>query len=504
MTKRMVAFLLAALCTFHSGGNPGRAEVTLPLVFANHMVLQRDQPIPIWGKAEPGEKITISLGKDQISTVADPEGRWSVRLPARPGSQRPVDLAIRGLNTITVSDVLVGDVWLCSGQSNMHWPLRLATGGEAEISQAADPGLRLLNLVGKPQTQGRQFDGAELDCCRSGKYLTGGWAACSPESARDFSAVGYFFGRAMREDLRVPIGLIHNAVGGTPTEAWIDREALAADPVLKGLLNANWLENPSIHPFCRSRAITNMPGLKEELGRGTRRYHHPYEPGFMHAAGIAPLAPFALRGVLWYQGESNTHSAQLHDRLFPLLVKGWRDLWGQGDFPFLFVQLPNLNSAEDWPAFRQSQLKASRLGRTGMAVTIDIGDPNDVHPRDKREVGRRLSLLARTIAHGAAIESSGPVFQSSKRMGGELHLSFTHSGDRLGVKGDPKLSGFEVRGTGGDFIPVPARVHQREVVLTLPGQTVPKAIRWAHTPNPPSHLVNPEGLPASPFEVELD
>jgi len=503
MTNRMVAFFLAAFCIFHGGGNSGRAEVTLPLVFANHMVLQRDQPIPIWGNASPGETITVSLGKDQSSAVAEPDGRWMVRLPPRSGSLQPVDLTIRGLNTITYSDVLVGDVLLCSGQSNMHWPLRLAEGGEKEISGSVDPAIRLLNLAGRPYTHGRRFDPPEVELCLPEKYLTGCWATCCPESARDFSAVAYFFGRALREWQQVPIGLIHNAVGGTPTEAWISRETLGTHPNLRCLLDANWLENPSVHPFCRSRAITNLPGLKEELARAKRTYRHPYEPGFMHAAGIAPQAPFALRGILWYQGESNTHSAALHDHLFPTLIKEWRDLWKQGDLPFLFVQLPNKDSAEDWPAFRQSQLRACSIPRTGMAVTIDIGDPADVHPQNKREVGLRLSLLALKIAHDAQIEASGPVFHSCARQGRELHLAFTHTGDRLRVKGDPELAGFEIRGKDGGFVPVAARIHQREVILSLPEPTDPKTIRWAHAGNPPSHLVNGEGLPASPFEVDL-
>jgi sialate O-acetylesterase len=504
MYNIQVASLFFALGIIPTCVNDGRADVILPAVFANHMVLQREHAIPIWGSAEPGEKITVLLGDDQARTVADAGGRWSVRMRPRPASHKPVELTIRGSNTVRISDVLVGDVWLCSGQSNMHWPLKLAEGGETEISKAADPGLRLLNFVARPYTHGRHFDASELKLCQPEKYLSGRWAVCSSESTVDFSAVGYFFGRAMREHLQVPIGLIHNAVGGTPTEAWISRDSLAADPALRGILQANWLENPSIHPFCRSRAIMNMPDLKQELFRAKRVYHHPYEPGFMHTAGIAPLAPFCIRGVIWYQGESNTHSARLHDVLFPTIVKEWRDLWHQGDFPFLFVQLPNKNSADDWPAFRQSQLNASRLTQTGMAVTIDIGDPADVHPRDKREVGRRLSLLARRIAHNSPIESSGPVFHSAARIGRELHLEFAHAGDRLQVKGKPGLSGFEIRGLDGLYIPVQARIRERSVIITLPGPDKPTGIRWAHASNPPSHLLNSEGLPASPFEVDLD
>lgn len=476
------------------------AEVRLPTVFGDHMVLQRNQPLPIWGWAAPGESITVAFEKETRRTTADSDGKWLVRFAPQQATTQPLTLTVKGTNTITLTDILIGEVWLCSGQSNMHWPLKKAANGETEIASASLPNLRLLNLRGNPYPDNREFDEQELASCTPEKYLTGSWAVAAPQSAAEFSAVAFYFGRELLDTLNVPIGLIHNAIGGTPTEAWISEHTLQNDPALKPLLT-NWFSNELIHSFCRERASVN-------LRRGPSTARHPYQPGFMYEAGIAPLIPFALRGVIWYQGESNAHNVALHDKLFPALITEWRRAWGQGDFPFLFVQLPNMGTergyaAQLWPEFRESQARALRIAKTGMAVTIDIGDPADVHPRNKRDVGHRLALLARARVYGEKIEDSGPALKVVRIERQKLRLSFSHTTGGLKARNDEALTGFEVAGANGAFVSAQVKLEGDEIIVFSSRAVNPVAVRYGFAPNPRCNLVNGAGLPASPFRARM-
>ncbi len=490
--------LIMAFSLFRN--SPLLAKATLAPVFSDHMVLQCGQPIPVWGIASPGEAVTITLGKETLRTVADPAGHWLVRLAARQATDQPATLVITASNTLSVGDILIGEVWICSGQSNMHWPLRLAANGEKEVNSAQLPNLRLLNLRGSPYPSGREFSPQDRENSVPRKYQTGGWAVCTPQTIPEFSAVAFFFGRELYGKMNIPIGLIHNSVGGTPTESWISRSALLADPALRPILS-NWPENELISSFCRKRAGMNLAGFTQGLAGGSMC--HPYQPGFMYESAIAPLAPFAMRGVIWYQGESNTHNPMLHDRLFSTLVGQWREVWGQGDFPFLFVQLPNLAGAEDWPGFRASQLRALRIPNTGMAVTIDIGDPGDVHPPAKEEVGHRLALLARDIAYGEKIESSGPMLRDIKAAGKDLRLGFSRVTGGLATRDKKDPTGFEVAGIDMKFAPAMARIEANEIAVFSPGIAEPVAVRYGFAPNPRCTVVNGAGLPASPFEAHV-
>lgn len=478
------------------------AEVKLPQVFGDHMVLQRDVPLPVWGTASPGENVSITLGQEKKMVVADASGRWLVRFAPRQLSDVSIDLVVSATNTITITDILVGEVWICSGQSNMHWPLKLADHGYVEAASSSLPNLRLLNLAGAPYTNSHEFTKEELKSCVPEKYLTGSWAVSSPAVAAEFSAVGLFFGRELLDKLNVPIGLVHNGTGGTPTEAWISRETLSRNPTLKPLLD-NWLENELVSSFCRNRVRSNFLSMTDQeiVSSGVR---HPYHPGFMYESAIASLAPFAMRGVIWYQGESNTHHVALHDQLFPLLIGEWRRVWGQGDFPFLYVQLPSLEGGVEWPEFRESQRRALRIPNTGMAVTIDTGDPRDVHPREKREVAHRLALLARGIAYREEVEYSGPKLQTATFAGQHVRLHFSHTTGGLMARDNEALMGFELAGKDDVFMPAEARTDGADIVVVSSQVAESAAVRYGFAPYPRCNLVNGAGIPASPFRAQVN
>jgi len=480
-------------------GSYAQAKVRLPDVFGDHMVLQRERPISIWGLADAGEAITVSLDGETVHATAERSGHWRVSLKPRLANSLPSTLVVEASNRITCNDILVGDVWMCSGQSNMHWPLRSAAGGGAAAAAANLPQLRLLNLRGAAYPSGRKFTESERSKCSPSKYLHGSWQACTPNEAADFSAVAFFFGTEIHTTQGVPIGLIHNAIGGTPTEAWISRESLAADDQLRPLLDG-WFENEMVHSFCRQRALVNLLGAEPQSSEAARGMRHPYMPGFMYEAGIEPLAPFALRGVLWYQGESNAHNPPLHTQLFTKLISHWRHAWHDAELPFLFVQLPNLegSNATLWPELRESQRSALRLPQTAMAVTIDLGNPADVHPIEKREVGHRLALLARHMVYGESIECSGPKLEAITIKGAEMQLRFGHVAGGLATKNDQPLTGFEVAGADGVFLPAQARLENAQVMLRSP-VAQPEWVRFGFSPNPVCHLVNQAGLVASPF-----
>ena len=463
------------------------------------MVLQRGRPIPIWGTATPGEMISVRLGDETVKTVADEHGQWQVKLAAREASEKPLKLVVHGGDEKILDDILIGEVWLCSGQSNMHWPLKLAVEGSTQAASFQSQNMRILNLRGNPYTIGREFTDQELQNLVPEKYLTGAWARATPGNLLELSAVAFFFGRELHEKLKVPIGLIHNAIGGTPTESWVSPDSLRTNPRLKPLLDKNWFEQELVHSFCRDRAALNLRRLKSNQARQETSLEHPYQPGFMYRSGIARIAPFAIRGVIWYQGESNAHNPSLHDDLFKTLVADWRRAWGQGDFPFYFVQLPNFEKAEGWPEFRESQRHGLKLTNTGMAVAIDQGDPADVHPPEKREVAHRLALIGRALAYGEAVEYSGPTVQSIRVENHRLRLKFNHARGGLTTLDQSPVTGFEITGKKTGFLPASARIEGDEIVLEHPDVPEPVGVRYGYAPNPSCHLSNASRLPASPF-----
>jgi sialate O-acetylesterase len=485
--------------------NPGFAEIMPAPPFTDHAVLQRDVAVPVWGRAAPGEKITVRHRGQKLETTAGPDGRWAVQLAPMPASAEGTDLVISGTDTVTLHDVVVGEVWLASGQSNMEWPLSLARNGPGEVAAAHSPLIRHLSVVHSP---------SDLP---TDTVKTGGWQTATPGTAGKFSAIGYFFARALVERLSVPVGIIHGSWGGTPIESWL------AEPVLRTTrawprFNQEWQKALKVFPQKKAEypALDAAWRKADEAQRATGQPnplpwpHPPVGPGTAYAPGalfngmILPFAPFALRGVLWYQGESNVGQEAEYRELFPAMIRDWRAHWPQGDFPFYFVQIQNFADRDaggrKWAALREAQTAALALPNTGMAVSIDVGEPDNLHPTNKQPVGERLALIAEAKLHGLPVEWSGPVFQSATREGLALRVKFTHAAG-LVLRPIPP-GGFEVAGTSKVFHAALARVEGEDVLVSSPDVTRPIAVRYAWTNSPPVSLYNGAGLPAVPFRSD--
>jgi sialate O-acetylesterase len=470
------------------------ADVTLPKLFSSHMVLQRDMPIHIWGDAEPGERVTVDLHGATATTAADALHRWSVYLPAQPVGG-PFTLTIRATNTLTLDDILLGDLWFASGQSNMEMPL-LGFPGNAviqdsakEIAAANYPQIRLL-LVEKDASD------YPLEDVKSAT----GWSQCTPETAASFSAVAYFFARDLQQKQHVPIGLIDSTWGGTPAEAWTSLATIGSDPTLMPVFSA-WAEKMN-HESTEQRADLADKQLKAE-GKPPlpNRSWHPnpvsWRPGALYNAMVAPFTPLPIRGVIWYQGESNSSHADLYAKLLPAMIQDWRVHWHQGNFPFLFAQISAFDSPEEnWGLLRDAQRRSLYLANTGMAVTLDFGDEHNVHPANKQVVGERLSLLARQIVLGENIVASGPLFRLAYPSNGAMHVWFDNAAG-LNFHGTP--DGFEVAGPDGVFVPATASITGETVTLASPSVPSPQFVRYAWPNFTKASLYNGAGLPASTF-----
>ncbi|MCO6492127.1 MAG: beta galactosidase jelly roll domain-containing protein [Phaeodactylibacter sp.] len=620
--------------------------LSLPHIFSDHMVLQRGQAIKVWGWAGPDETIGVKLAGHSTVARTDDDGAWAAELPAMDAGG-PYELKIHCMDSVVVlKDVLVGEVWLCSGQSNMEWPVKLAVDGEQEAAAADFPQIRLFTVPKDMNTQ------------PLGNTLPAQWERCSPEAAADFSAVGYFFGRHLHENLGVPVGLVDATWGGTVVETWTSAEALADDPELgaaarelgemdfdamtersqaeqsawekaideqdKGLkekwheegydwsgwetmelpqlwekagyedldgavwfkraltLQAGELAGPvtlelgpiddsdityvngaevgrMINQYNAGRSYTVPAGLLREgentitvrvidTGGGGGIYGEPEAlkiitsrrsislagswhfsigtgelpprpailhpnslPALLYNAMIHPLIPFGIRGAIWYQGESNAGDAFRYRERFRLMIRDWRQQWGQGDFPFLFVQLANFREEQQepaesqWAELRESQARALEEPHTGMALAIDIGEADDIHPRNKQEAGRRLALAARAIVYDEDLEYSGPIYRASKIEGNQIRLRFNHTGRQLISRhGLEWLRGFAIAGADGVFHPAQARISEDNTVLvSSEAVPAPKYVRYAWADNPGQlDLYNDAGLPAAPFRTD--
>lgn len=477
-----------------------KPALSLPWVFADHMILQRDRPAPIWGEASPGTEIHVSFGGNSALAVATAAGTWRADLPAQEASAKGRELVISAGGTeLRIQDVLVGEVWLCAGQSNMDFALGKSVGGPEAAAELPHAGLlRLCDRSGHPGGGARRFTAGELAGITPGSYYDGDWQVASAENAASFSAVGFYFGQRLRSELQgVPLGLIDVSVGGSTTEGWIPRERLAMDVDLAPLVD-DYLATHLSHPFIRDRVSTQL-GDWVDAGRAAPRPTHFFEPGFLFESALAELAPFGLRGVLWYQGESNAHLPRLADRLFRVMVEEWRDLWGRPELPIYYVQLPAMGRPT-WPEFREVQASWLDIPHTGMAVAIDVGNPRNVHPTNKRPVGERLALLALAETYSREIAASGPMPVSIKRKGARLEILFQHA-DGLAWAAGRGQTGFEVSGKDRRFYPALAKIDADRVVLTSPEVAAPVDARYAWAPVPAWSLVNAAGLPAAPFRT---
>lgn len=480
---------LAVLCA--------SADVSLPPLISEHMVLQRRTPIHIWGKAAPGEAVSVTFRGQTRSTVADDLGMWSAYLPPSEAGG-PFTLAVSATNTITLRDVMVGEVWVDSGQSNMEFSLRGAIGGEAEAAAANHPNIRRIHISNKVSA----VPVLEADARP--------WELCSPQTAAGFSAVAYFFARELDRKLGIPIGLIDSNWGGTPVEAWMSLRALSSDAQFMPAFAWWWNTIGDPVPLARrdKRKQDWLDAVAKAQAAGQRPPDQAWEsnmenswmPGGLYNAMIAPLTAFPIGGVVWYQGESNATAAgaPLYAGMFSAMIRDWRKAWGVGDFPFLFVQLANFTAPNGrWPELREAQRETLAVARTGMAVTIDIGDARDIHPRNKQDVGKRLALAARSIAYGENIEYSGPLLRTAVREDRSIRLWFDHAAGLQAKSGE--LKGFQIAGADRKFEPAAAVIEGTTVVVSSPAVPHPLYVRYAWADNPEGNLYNGEGLPASPF-----
>src|SRR5262245_16099742 len=486
MRKTSVAFLLAWVALAGSA----LADVRLPGIISDHMLLQRDVPARIFGKASPGEAVSVAFRGQTVKAVTDPLGRWEVWLqPLTPGPA--AEMTITGANTITVADVLVGDVWIGSGQSNMQWAVRQADNADTEIASARFPQIRLFSVPRKPSPVPVEDVEAR-------------WVVCSPESIAEFSAVLYYFGRQMHQDLKVPMGLIHSSWGGTPIASWISGPSLVGNPRLEPFLTY-WQNLILQYPVNASRYDQNVQKWEAAGSQGPRPAApmgpgHAHEPTTLYNGMIAPLVKYTIKGALWYQGETEAGRAQgqVYGDALMTLVQDWRRAFGQGDFPFYWVQLANYGNAAKnghWMRVQEGQVKATALRNTGVAVITDIGNPTNIHPTNKQEVGRRLALLAED-------KGASPLYRQYTREGGAMRIWFDHAGKGLKTRGDGPVSGFSIAGADGKYVPATAKIEGVTVLVSSPDVPNPQSVRYAWDYNPDANLINALGLPVSLFRTD--
>jgi sialate O-acetylesterase len=486
MRKTAVLFLLAFVAF------SGRAwgDIRLPGIISDHMLLQRDVPARIFGKASPGEAVSVAFRGQTVKTVADPLGRWEVWLqPLTPGPA--AEMTITGVNTITVADVLVGDVWVGSGQSNMQWAVRQADNADAEIASAKFPQIRLFYVPRKPSPVPVEDVEAR-------------WVVCSPESIAEFSAVLYFFGRQMHQDLKVPMGLIHSSWGGTPIASWISGPSLVGNPRLEPFLTY-WQNLILQYPVNASRYDQNVQKWEAAGSQGPRPAAplgpgHAHEPTTLYNGMIAPLVKYTIKGALWYQGETEAGRAQgqVYGDALMTLVQDWRRAFAVGDFPFYWVQLANYGNAAKnghWMRVQEGQVKATSLRNTGVAVITDIGNPTNIHPTNKQDVGRRLALLAENTG-------ASPLYRQFTREGDAFRIWFDHAGRTLKTRGDGPVTGFQIAGSDGKYVPATAKIDGATVLVSSPDIPNPQSVRYAWDYDPAANLINALGLPVSLFRTD--
>jgi sialate O-acetylesterase len=480
-----------------------RAELQVAGVFGDNAVLQQGKRIPVWGWCEPGEKVVVEFRGRQVETTSE-NGRWFVQLP-RQRAGGPDALVIRGREQMLVlTNVLVGEVWVCSGQSNMEWPLSRSENPQPVIEGAKYPQIRLFTVP-------------KLKAAEPVENVKSSWQLCEPGTVPGFSAVAFFFGRDLQPALGVPIGLIHTSWGGSPAEVWMRQEVLEMDPDFRRSILDPMPARREKYEAALAAWEKEAADLRSQGKQPTRpRPSLGWVPSELYNGMIHPLIPYAIAGAIWYQGESNAGRAYEYSRLFPTMIQNWRGDWGQGDFPFLAVQLAPWDrnkkrplseitaqpGESDWAELREAQLLATKvLPKVGMAVITDVGDKDDIHPVKKQPVGARLALAARRIAYGERIVHSGPVFRSMSVSRGEARLRFDHVGGGLVTRGGD-LTGFQICGSNREWVWAKARIDGRRVVVSSPQVPEPIAVRYGWSDYPVVNLFNQEGLPASPFRTD--
>lgn len=501
--------LTLTVCSILAALSPAtRADIRLPSIIGDNMVLQDGDIVRIWGWADPGEEITVSLSWRSTGWTipAGDDGKWMFKMSA-PDAGGPYEMTLKGKNTVTVKNILVGEVWVGSGQSNMQMAVQSAANAEQEIAAATYPRIRLFSVE-------RKVAETPQDNC------VGKWVECSPQTVGDFSAAAYYFGRELHKELKVPVGLIHTSWGGTPAESWASPAMIEDNAVFEPIV-ARYKEAVANYPKAKKEYDEKLELWKKEAEKaktaGTKTPPRPSEPlgpaspwapAGLYNAMIAPLTPYTIRGAIWYQGESNAGRAYQYRDLFPAMIKSWRRAWPEGDFPFLYVQLANYMQVKEepgestWAELREAQLLTLDLPDTGMAVIIDIGEAADIHPKNKQDVGRRLALWALARTYGKSIVYSGPLYKSMDTKGNRIILHFDHIGGGLVAKDGGTLKGFAVAGQDRKFVWADARIEGDTVVVSSDKVAEPIAARYAWADNPVCSLYNKAGLPASPFRTD--
>jgi sialate O-acetylesterase len=488
------------------------ADIRLPAIIGSNMVLQRGRENPIWGWGEAGEKVTVTFAGQTLETTCDDKGTWRATLAPMEASAKPRTMVVAGKNTLTLENVLVGEVWVCSGQSNMGMSVSGCWNADLDRLGAKYPAIRLITNP-NPGSQEPQTT------------FNGKWEACTPETVPGFSAVGYYFGRTLHQVLGVPVGLIDNAWGGSACEAWIRRDLLGGKEIYKPLMD-RWTETEKTFDFEKAKAgyakkleewktrcstaraegkpLPNRPRPPQNRLTGQHR------PANLFNARLLPIVPFGIRGAVWYQGESNSSRAYQYRDMFPLMIQNWRDVWGQGDFPFYWVQLADFRDEEpapggsNWAELREAQtMTMDRLPNAGQAVIIDLGEASDIHPKRKQEVGYRLARWALARDYGVDVPHRSAQYQSMAVEGRKAVITFDHVNGGLRTVDHRKISGFAIAGEDQEWVWADAKIRGKDrVEVWSDSVEKPVAVRYAWANNPACNLYDQKGLPVTPFRTD--
>jgi len=497
------SLLTPLLLAFLAG--PAFADVKLPAIISDNMVLQQETPAGVWGWADPEEKVTVKFAGKTAEAVADEKGKWKVKFEGL-AAGAPGELTIAGKNTLTLKNVVAGEVWVASGQSNMEFRTAGTKDAAEEIKVADFPMIRMFTVQKNAQASPVED-------------TTGKWEVCTPQTVPGFSAVGYFFARRLYQTLKQPIGIIHTSWGGTPAEHWTPKPVLAADPVYKGIFDS-WDKAVADYPKAKEKYDQDLASWKELTktppAAGQKHPPQPREPrggtafggpGCLYNGMIAPILDYTIRGAIWYQGESNASQPDLYKKLFPTMIKTWRLAWKNEEFPFLYVQLANYMQRHEqptdtnWARLREAQLETLDLPHTGMAVIIDVGDEKDIHPKNKQDVGLRLALWAEATVYYRDQEYSGPLPGGFQIEEGKARLTF-RNGQGMKTSDGGKLKGFAIAGEDKKFVWADAEIQGDHIVISSPQVATPVAVRYGWDDNPECNLINSTGLPASPFRTD--
>lgn len=481
--------------TIYSAITGDYGGLQMPFVFATDMVLQREEPIPVFGTANAGEEVRILFNKKERKTTAGQNGKWKVLLDRLPAGG-PYHLEVRtDKKRLSFENILMGDVWLCVGQSNMLFRLNEATEGKKAMYAAKNSRLRFLQLNGLRETDNSTWDSIELKNTNQLKYFSGHWQTSTPETAAQFSAIGYFFGEKIQKETGVPIGLIQVAVGGAPIVSFMDRHTIEWDNYLVNELY-NWTKSDYLMPWVRERALKNMELAKDAKQR------HPYEPTYIFEAGLSSFTQTPIKGILWYQGESDAHNIELYQYNFEKIIQSWRLIWNT-DLPVYFVQLSSIDRPS-WPYFRDMQRKvAAEIPNVFMAVSSDVGDSLDVHPKEKKIVGERLALLALKNTYHKQITAAGPAIEKALQKDNKIILYFKNV-HKLQTRNNEILIGFEVMDELGNVYSPKAEINKDQILLTLKNDRTIRKVLYGYHPFTRANMENEAGIPASTFSFSPD